>query len=99
MCVVVCVYIYIYKCRNYFKCSSGGCNVKKRVERDSEDPSYVITTYAGVHNHESPCVVYYDQTPLLIPHGWTLHASTSHSHSHSSSSPKLINVNVNYSSS
>ncbi|KAK6118417.1 hypothetical protein DH2020_047834 [Rehmannia glutinosa] len=37
--------------RNYFKCSNGGCSVKKRVERDSEDPSYVITTYQGLHNH------------------------------------------------
>ncbi|KAA8530946.1 hypothetical protein F0562_005687 [Nyssa sinensis] len=56
--------------RNYFKCSSEGCRVKKRVERDKEDPSYVITTYEGVHNHESPCVVYYyNQMPLMKPHG------------------------------
>ncbi|KAL9147909.1 hypothetical protein ABFS82_12G006400 [Erythranthe guttata] len=40
--------------RNYFKCSSGGCNVKKRVERDSVDQSYVISTYHGIHNHEIP---------------------------------------------
>ncbi|PKI39045.1 hypothetical protein CRG98_040572 [Punica granatum] len=40
--------------RNYYKCSSGGCLVKKRVERDREDASYVITTYEGVHNHHSP---------------------------------------------
>ncbi|KAL5789398.1 hypothetical protein ACOSQ2_004286 [Xanthoceras sorbifolium] len=31
--------------RNYYKCSSEGCPVKKRVERDTEDPSCV-------HNHE-----------------------------------------------
>ncbi|KAJ4828090.1 putative WRKY transcription factor 51, partial [Turnera subulata] len=31
--------------RNYYKCSIGGCNVKKRVERDREDSRYVITTY------------------------------------------------------
>ncbi|XP_042038063.1 probable WRKY transcription factor 51 [Salvia splendens] len=39
--------------RNYFKCSSGGCKVKKTVERDCLDPSYVITTYQGTHNHAS----------------------------------------------
>ena len=27
--------------------------MKKRVERDKDDPSYVVTTYEGVHNH--PC--------------------------------------------
>ena len=32
--------------------------MKKRVERDREDPSYVITTYDGVHNHTSPSVIY-----------------------------------------
>ncbi|XP_034915606.1 probable WRKY transcription factor 51 [Populus alba] len=40
--------------RNYYKCSSSGCNVKKRVERDREDSRYVLTSYDGVHNHESP---------------------------------------------
>lgn len=58
--------------RNYYKCASGACNVKKRVERDGEDPSYMITTYDGVHNHVSPCVVYYNQTPLIVPNGWIL---------------------------
>ncbi|XP_038694912.1 probable WRKY transcription factor 51 [Tripterygium wilfordii] len=37
--------------RNYYKCVVGGCHVKKRVERDGKDSSYVITTYEGVHNH------------------------------------------------
>jgi hypothetical protein len=32
--------------------------VKKRVERDKDNRSYVITTYEGVHNHVSPTVVY-----------------------------------------
>ncbi|CAM8916559.1 unnamed protein product [Rhodiola kirilowii] len=40
--------------RNYYKCSVEKCPVKKRVERDREDPGYVITTYEGVHNHISP---------------------------------------------
>ncbi|XP_041003683.1 probable WRKY transcription factor 51 isoform X2 [Juglans microcarpa x Juglans regia] len=69
--------------RNYYKCSSGGCDVKKRVERDREDASYVLTTYEGVHNHESPCVVYYNQTPLMVPTGWTLQANSSRSSSSS----------------
>lgn len=51
--------------RNYYKCSSEGCHVKKTVERDRDDSCYVITTYDGVHNHESPSVVYRNYS------GWT----------------------------
>ncbi|KAJ8442823.1 hypothetical protein Cgig2_016289 [Carnegiea gigantea] len=40
--------------RHYYKCSVDDCPVKKRVERDREDPTYVITTYEGHHNHEAP---------------------------------------------
>jgi len=45
--------------RNYYRCSTEGCNVKKRVERDKDDPSYVVTMYEGVHNHVSPGTIYY----------------------------------------
>ncbi|KAF3781969.1 putative WRKY transcription factor 26 [Nymphaea thermarum] len=45
--------------RNYYRCSHGGCSVKKRAERDSKDPRFVITTYEGTHNHECPYVIYY----------------------------------------
>ncbi|CAL1389288.1 unnamed protein product [Linum trigynum] len=37
--------------KSYFKCSYVGCSVKKRVERDPDDPEFVITTYKGTHNH------------------------------------------------
>ncbi|KAK4850601.1 hypothetical protein QYF36_008190 [Acer negundo] len=37
--------------RNYYKCSAEGCPVRKSVERDRDDPRYVITTYDAVHNH------------------------------------------------
>ena len=40
--------------RNYYRCSAEGCGVKKRIERDRDDPRYVLTTYDGVHNHVTP---------------------------------------------
>ncbi|MCD7465765.1 WRKY [Datura stramonium] len=45
--------------RSYYKCSSGGCKVKKRIERDGDDSSYLITSYEGRHNHESNSSVIY----------------------------------------
>ncbi|KAL0362531.1 UNVERIFIED_CONTAM: WRKY transcription factor 28 [Sesamum calycinum] len=33
------------------------CSVKKRIERSHEDPSVVITTYEGQHNHHSPATI------------------------------------------
>ncbi|KAL4291901.1 hypothetical protein GQ457_14G002960 [Hibiscus cannabinus] len=58
--------------RNYYKCLSEGCKVKKRIERDRDDQSYVITTYEGCHNHQSPFMVYYNQMP---PTAWTFSSS------------------------
>ncbi|KAM0843098.1 hypothetical protein ACQ4PT_057931 [Festuca glaucescens] len=45
--------------RNYYRCSTEGCSVKKRVERDRDDQAYVVTTYEGTHSHVSPSTVYY----------------------------------------
>ena len=47
--------------------------VKKRVERDGENAAYVITTYEGVHNHESPSHVYYSD--MVYDHdNWKQHS-------------------------
>ncbi|KAL1331144.1 hypothetical protein AAHE18_12G162400 [Arachis hypogaea] len=40
--------------RNYYKCVSPGCNVKKHVERAADDIKSVMTTYEGKHNHDVP---------------------------------------------
>lgn len=37
--------------RSYYRCTNGKCTVKKRVERSSQDPTIVITTYEGQHCH------------------------------------------------
>ncbi|XP_009123732.1 WRKY transcription factor 28 [Brassica rapa] len=40
--------------RSYYRCTTQKCNVKKRVERSLQDPTVVITTYEGQHNHPIP---------------------------------------------
>nr|XP_043624761.1 probable WRKY transcription factor 57 [Erigeron canadensis] len=39
--------------RSYYRCTNNRCTVKKRVERSSEDPTTVITTYEGQHCHHT----------------------------------------------
>ncbi|KAG4929424.1 hypothetical protein AAZX31_17G034400 [Glycine max] len=40
--------------RSYYRCTTATCGVKKRVERSSEDPTVVVTTYEGQHTHPCP---------------------------------------------
>ncbi|RDX94090.1 putative WRKY transcription factor 23, partial [Mucuna pruriens] len=40
--------------RSYYRCTTPACGVKKRVERSSEDPTVVVTTYEGQHTHPCP---------------------------------------------
>ncbi|KAJ7972467.1 WRKY transcription factor [Quillaja saponaria] len=40
--------------RSYYRCTNINCNVRKHVERTSDDPRAFITTYEGKHNHEMP---------------------------------------------
>lgn len=43
--------------RSYYRCTTPKCPVKKRVERSFEDPSIVVTTYEGQHNHHVPATL------------------------------------------
>ncbi|GAB4828648.1 WRKY Transcription Factor [Ancistrocladus abbreviatus] len=43
--------------RSYYRCTTQKCTVKKRVERSFQDPSIVITTYEGQHNHHVPATL------------------------------------------
>ncbi|XP_019193556.1 PREDICTED: probable WRKY transcription factor 71 [Ipomoea nil] len=53
--------------RSYYRCTSQKCTVKKRVERSYEDPTVVVTTYEGQHNHHCPATLRGNAVALLSP--------------------------------
>ncbi|CAL5399516.1 unnamed protein product [Camellia sinensis] len=40
--------------RNYYRCTSAGCPVRKHIERAVESTNAVTITYKGVHDHDMP---------------------------------------------
>ena len=56
-----------YFLRSYYRCTTQKCTVKKRVERSFQDPSIVITTYEGQHNHHCPATLRGSAAAMLSP--------------------------------
>ncbi|XP_042004350.1 probable WRKY transcription factor 32 isoform X2 [Salvia splendens] len=40
--------------RNYYRCTSAGCPVRKHIERAVDNSSAVVITYKGIHDHDTP---------------------------------------------
>ncbi|XP_008776094.2 WRKY transcription factor 44 isoform X2 [Phoenix dactylifera] len=40
--------------RSYYRCTTPNCNVRKYVEKASDDSGSFVTTYEGKHNHTMP---------------------------------------------
>ncbi|CAI9278438.1 unnamed protein product [Lactuca saligna] len=70
--------------RSYYRCTNSKCTVKKRVERSSDDPTIVITTYEGQHCHHT----------VGFPRGLMTHHETAYARQ---SAPSSALQPVNYS--
>ncbi|XP_039061542.1 WRKY transcription factor 28-like [Hibiscus syriacus] len=66
--------------RSYYRCTTQKCTVKKRVERSYQDPSTVITTYEGQHNHPLPTSLRGNTATLLQASMFPLAGTTSLPH-------------------
>lgn len=40
--------------RNYYRCTSAGCPVRKHIEMANDNKSSVVITYKGIHDHDMP---------------------------------------------
>ncbi|CAN4104418.1 unnamed protein product [Withania somnifera] len=63
--------------RSYYRCTSQKCSVKKRVERSYQDPSIVITTYEGQHNHHCPATLRGNAAAALLSPSFLSSSSSS----------------------
>lgn len=94
--------------RSYYRCTSAQCNVKKRVERNFNDPAIVVTTYEGQHTHPSPTLPrstgmphfsaatsFADQMLMASPHHQFPHLNNYHMNQQHmiNSSPALLTDN------
>lgn len=60
------IWFAILYCRSYYRCTTQMCTVKKRIERSFQDPSIVITTYEGKHNHQCPATIRPNAAPGIL---------------------------------
>ncbi|KAI3827550.1 hypothetical protein L1987_01627 [Smallanthus sonchifolius] len=51
--------------RNYYKCTSAGCPVRKHIEMAVDGSSEVVLTYKGIHDHDMP-IPTKDQAPPTV---------------------------------
>lgn len=49
--MINCFYVFL---RNYYRCTSAGCPVRKHIETAVDNTSAVIITYKGIHDHDMP---------------------------------------------
>ena len=40
--------------RNYYRCTSAGCPVRKHIETAVDNTSALVITYKGIHDHDMP---------------------------------------------
>ncbi|PWA87747.1 WRKY4 [Artemisia annua] len=52
--------------RNYYKCTSAGCPVRKHIEMAVDGSSEVILTYKGIHDHDMPIRTKEQGSPTVL---------------------------------
>ncbi|CDY13396.1 BnaA03g51140D [Brassica napus] len=52
--------------RNYYRCTSAGCPVRKHIETAVENTGAVVITYKGEHNHDTPVPKKRHDTPSSV---------------------------------